>query len=175
MRVANRLLAALLAGALAVAGVVVAVEIALAGAGDAHWLLDWRQWRRWALEHTWTTTAMQVTCYALVAAGLILIILALARHKPVALDVQSDRPDVTARVRRSDLEGSLQRAAQSVDGIAKAGARITKKRARVTARSNRRDISGLQDAVTAAVGHRLEPLHLVQPPALQVHVSPRSK
>ena len=175
MRVANRVLAALLAVALAVAGVVATIEIALAEAGDAHWLADWRAWRSWGLDHDWTTTAVRVTCYGLCAGGLILVVMALARHRPISLDVKSDRPDIAARVHRSGLEAALQRAALNVDGIARAGVHISRSQARVTALSNRRDIAGLQDTITATASQRLAALRLTEPPALRVRVRSRSQ
>jgi hypothetical protein len=175
VRFANSLLSLLLAAALAAAGIVVAVEIALAGLGDSYWLLPWPNWYRWALDHTWTVAPVVVAGWALVVVGLILLFFALAPYRPVTLEARPYSPDVVSLVRRAALERSLGRAAQAIDGIVGAGVKISRHSVRIKARSNRRDVVGLRDDVVRTVGARLDTLHLVQPPRLRVQVVARSR
>jgi hypothetical protein len=175
VRIANSLLSLLLAAALAAAGIVVAVEIALAGLGDSHWLLPWPDWYRWAVDHTWTATPVAVTCWALAVVGLILLVFALAPYRPLTLEARPYSPDVVSLVRRASLERSLQRAAQAIDGIVGAGVKVTRHTVRIKARSNRRDVAGLRDDVAQSVSARLDMLHLVPPPQVRVQVVARTR
>jgi hypothetical protein len=175
MRLTNALVSLVLAVALAAAGIVVAVEIALAGLGDDRWLLPWSNWYRWLLDHNWTETAVAVTCWGLCAVGVILLILAVARYRPVALEATPYDPDVASSIRRSSLERSLQRTAQSTDGVANAGVKVSRHSVRIKARSNRRDIAGLRDDIAHSVGVRLDGLRLVAPLQVRVQVVSRSR
>jgi len=175
VRIANGLLSLVVAAALAAGGIVVSVEIALAGLGDSHWLLPWPDWYRWAVDHTWTVAPVTVTCWALVGAGVILLFFALALYRPVSLEARPYSPDVVSLVRRAALERSLQRAAQAIDGIVGAGVKVTQHTVRIKARSNRRDVGGLRDDVAESVRARLDMLHLVRPPQVRVQVVPRSR
>ena len=139
MRLTNRLLSLVLACLLAAAGAVVAVEIVLATLSDPYWVLPWPRWHRWALDHTWTATPVEVTCWILVAVGLAIVVVGVVRYRPVALPAEPYGAGVTASVRRSSLERSLQRASQQVDGISGAAVTASGRHIRVTARSNRRD------------------------------------
>jgi hypothetical protein len=173
--IANRVLSLLLAAALAAAGIVVAVEIALAGLGDSRWVLRWPDWYRWAVDHDWTVAPVTVACWALVVAGLILLFFALALYRPITLEARPYSPDVVSLVRRAALERSLQRAAQAIDGIVGAGVKVSRHTVRIKARSNRRDVGGLRDSVAQSVGARLDMLHLANPPQVRVQVQARSR
>ena len=170
MRLTNRLLSLVLACLLAVAAAVVAVEIVLAALSDPYWVLPWPRWHRWALNHTWTATPIEVTCWILVAVGLVIVIVGAVRYRPVALPAQPYGVGVTASVRRSSVERSLQHASLQVDGISSAVVKASGRRVRVTARSNRRDTSGLKDGVGQSVGIRLAALHLAKQLDLRVRV-----
>ena len=175
MRVINAVLSLVLAAALAAAGVVVAVEIALAGSGDSHWVLPWSEWYQWLLDHNWTETPVAVGCWALVVAGVALLFFALAIYRPLMLDAKPYSPDVAPFVRRSSLERSLQRTAQAIDGIVSAGVKVSRHTVRIKARSNRRDVGGLRDSVAESVSAQLEVLRLINPPQVRVQVTPRSR
>jgi hypothetical protein len=175
MRVTNAVLSFVLAVALAAAGIVVAVEIALAGLDDSYWVLPWPDWYRWLLDHNWTDTVVAVTCWGLCVAGAILLFFALAIYRPLRLDAKPYNPDVNSTVRRSSLERSLQRTAQTIDGIVGVGVKVSRHTVRIKARSNRRDIAGLRDDVARSVSGQLETLHLVNPPQVRVQVAPRGR
>jgi hypothetical protein len=175
MRLTNALVSLVLAIALAAAGIVVAVEIALAGLGEDHWLLPWPDWYNWLLNHNWTETAVAVTCWALCAVGVILLFLALARYRPVTLEATPYNADVASSIRRSSLEHSLQRTAQGTDGIAKAGVKVSRHTVRIKARSNRRDVTGMRDDIAQSIRDRLDGLRLVVPLQVRVHVAPRGR
>ena len=175
MRIANSVLALVLAAAVAAAGVVVAVEITLAGMGDSRWLLRWSDWYRWALDHNWTAAPVTLACWGLVVAGLVVLFFALALYRPLTLEARPYSPDVVSLVRRASLERSLQRAAQGIDGIVGAGVKVSGHTVRIKARSNRRDVSGLRDDIAQSVSARLDMLHLAHPPQVRVQVVARSR
>jgi hypothetical protein len=175
MRVTNAVLSLVLAAVLAAAGIVVAVEIALAGLGDSHWILPWPDWYRWLLDHAWTETAVAITCWALCLVGVVLVFFALAIYRPLMLPANPYSPDVAPMVRRSSLERSLQRTAQAIDGIVGAGVKVSRHTVRIKARSNRRDIAGLRDRIAQSVSEQINTLRLVNPPHVRVQVRPRSR
>jgi Family of unknown function (DUF6286) len=175
MRLTNRLLSVVLASLVAAAGAVVAVEIALAALSDPHWVLPWPRWHRWALDHTWAADPVVVTCWVLVAVGLVILFVGVVRYRPVAVPAEPLGAGVTASVRRSSLERSLQRASQQIDGISAATVKVSRRRVRVSARSNRRDTGGLKQAVTDSVAARLGALRLAKQPDLRVRVVSRSR
>jgi hypothetical protein len=175
MRVANRLVSAVLALGVATTSVIVAVEIALAGLDRPAWLLPWHDWYRWTLEHSWTASASRLTLYGLCVAGLMLLLLAFAPQRPVVLDTEKTDPQITTRIRRRALEASLRRAAQEVDGVAAATVRVSTKQVRVRARSKRRDATGLSETITTTVAERLGTFQLARQPTVDVDVRPRSQ
>ncbi len=67
------------------------------------------------------------------------------------------------------------RAVSRVDGVASAKARISSKRTRVTASSNRRLPGDLEARVTRAAEERLSALRLASPPPLSVRLDSRGQ
>jgi len=175
MRVTNAILSFVLAVALAAAGIVAAVEIALAGSGDAHWFVPWEDWYRWLLDHNWSESVVAYTCWGLCVAGAILLFFALARYRPVRLDATPYHPDVSPSVRRSSLERSLQRTAKATDGVVAADVKVKRHTVRIKARSNRRDIAGLRDQVAESVTGQVAVLRLIDPPQVRVQVARRKR
>jgi len=172
VRVANRVLAAVLALALLVGGLIVAVEIVVAGFDRRPWALPHDDWYRSARLRTWDSAPPRWIFIGLVAAGLLLLGVQLARRRPTALALTPGA--VPADVGRRSLERSLTREATSVDGIAAAKARVGKEKAAVVASSNRRQTDDLEPVVSHALDRRMAAIGLARPPAVRVKVQGRS-
>lgn len=172
MRIVNRVLAAVLALALLVGGLVVAVEIVVAGFDRRPWVLPHDDWHRSARLRTWDSAPPRWIFIGLIAAGLLLLFAQLARRRPTALALTPGA--VPADVGRRSLERSLAREATSVDGIAAAKARVGKEKAAVVASSNRRQTGDLEPVVSQALERRMAAIGLARPPGVRVKVQGRS-
>jgi len=172
MRVANRVVAALLALALLVGGLLVAVEIVVAGFDRRPWVLPYDRWYRDARLRTWDSAPVRWICIALLAIGLLLLFLQMARRRPATLPLAAG--GAPADLGRRSLERSLVRAASEVDGVAAAKVKLGEERAEVVATTNRRQAGDLQPRVTDALERRMHDLGLAQPPAVRVKVRTRS-
>jgi hypothetical protein len=172
VRIVNRVLAAVLALALLVGGLIVAVEIVVAGFDRRPWVLPHDDWYRSARLRTWDSAPPRWIFIGLVAAGLILLFLQVARRRPVALALTPGA--VPADVGRRSLERSLAREATGVDGIAAAKAKLGKDKGAVVASSNRRQTEELEPVVSEALDRRMAAVGLARPPAVRIKVQGRS-
>ena len=172
MRIVNRVLAAVLALGLLVGGLIVAVEIVVAGFDRRPWVLPHDDWYRSARLRTWDSAPPRWIFIGLIVAGLVLLVLQLARRRPTVLTLTPGA--VPADVGRRSLEKSLVREATSVDGIAAAKAKVKKDKAQVVASSNRRQTDDLEPAVSRALDRRMAAIGLARPPALRVKVQGKS-
>ena len=172
MRIANRVLAAVLALALLVGGLIVAVEIVVAGFDRQPWVLPHDDWYRSARLRTWDSAPPRWIFIGLIAAGLILLFIQVARRRPTTLALTPGA--VPADIGRRSLERSLVREARSVDGIAAAKAKIGNEKAEVVASSNRRQTDDLEPVVSQALDRRMADIGLARPPAVRTKVQGRS-
>ena len=172
MRVVNRVLAAVLALALLVGGLVVAVEIVVAGFDRRPWVLPHDDWYRSARLRSWDSAPPRWIFIGLIVAGLLLLFVQLARRRPTALALTPGA--VPADVGRRSLERSLRREATRVDGIAAAKAKVGKDKAAVVASSNRRRTDDLEPVLSQALDRRMAAIGLARPPAVRVKVHGRS-
>jgi hypothetical protein len=172
VRIANRVIAAVLALALLAGGLLVAVEIVVAGFDRRPWVLPHDRWYHSARTRTWDSAPPRWIFIGLVVAGLVLLLLQFARRRPTALDLTAGA--VPAELSRRSLERSLAREATSVDGVAAAKARVDGERVEVVATSNRRQVDDLQPRVTQALDRRMGALGLARPPSVRVKVHGRS-
>ena len=172
MRIANRVLAAVLALGLLVGGLIVSVEIVVAGFDRQPWVLPHDDWYRSARLRTWDSAPPRWIFIGLIAASLVLLFIQLARRRPTALPLTPGA--VPADVGRRSLERSLARETRNVDGIAAAKARVGKEKAEVVASSNRRQTDDLEPVVSQALDRRMAAIGLARPPAVRVKVQGRS-
>ena len=171
MRVANRVLAAVLALALLVGGVLVAVEIVVAAFGRDPWVVPHDRWYRSTLEHRWEDAATRWVCIGLVLAGLVLLGLQLARRRPAALPLAAGA--APADLGRRSIERSLVRTASRVDGVDRAKVRVSADRANVSATTNRRRADEVRPRLATAVERRVRTLGLARAPEVRVQVQGR--
>lgn len=172
MRVANRVLAAVLGLVLLAGGLLVAVEIVVAGFDRRPWVLPHDRWYTSARMRSWESAPPRWILIALVAAGLALLVSQLARRRPSSLALTPG--GVPADVGRRSLERALVREASRIDGVARAKARVGEGRADVVARSNRRQTGDLGPRVTEVLDRRMSAIGLARPPAIRVKVQGRS-
>ena len=171
MRIATRATAAVLALTFLVGGLIVAVEIVVAGFDRRPWVLPHDNWHRSARVRLWESAPPRWIFLGLIAGGLLLLFLQLASRRPTALALTPGA--VPADVGRRSLERSLARAAGRVDGIAGARAKIRRERAEVIATSGRRQTDDLPPAVTQVLDRRMAAVGLARPPAVKVKVEGR--
>jgi len=172
MRVANRVIAAVLALALFVGGLLVAVEIVVAGFDRRPWVLPHDRWYTSARLRSWESAPPRWIFIGLIAAGFMLLLLQLARRRPSALALAPGA--IPADVGRRSLEKALVREATRVDGISAARAKVGDDKAEVVASSNRRQTDDLGPRVTQALDRRLSAVGLARPPTVRVKVQGRS-
>lgn len=156
-RLLHRAVAAALALTLLLGGVLVAVEIVVAGLGRDPVVLPHDRWYEEGVTNAWSATEATWFFLALAAAGVALLALQVARRRPdaVALGGASG-----AEVSTRSLERSLARTAQRVDGVATARARVSPARATVEAATNRRLAKDLEPRVAEATTARLRTVGL---------------
>jgi len=173
VRILSRLIALALALGLVVGAVLVAVEIVVAELGREPWVIPYDRWYQSARTNDWSSPSTRRLALVLVVAGLILLLLQLARRRPTALSMETAASTHSADLNRRGIERSLVRAVSRVDGVASAKAKISRSRTRVTASSNRRLPGDLEARVTQAAEKRLAALQLASPPALSVRLDSR--
>jgi hypothetical protein len=175
IRLVNRLLATLFAGALAAFSAIVAVEIILGYYFERDpWLLPWDDWYRRSREVRWSDRSVVITFVLIGIAGILLLALQLWRRPPLSLPLENTRPDVHTEIDRRSLERVLTRAALSVDGVS--GAHVRSRRSRVTvhAITQRRQPGDLRDRVNASAAGVLSGLRLQNQPRLAVDIHSRA-
>jgi hypothetical protein len=174
MRLLNRLLAALLSLALAVAGVVVVIEVVAQRLGRRPVLLDWQHLHDWAGRTPWQQGSVRVACLLLAVLGLLLLVAELKRSRPNRLAVRSEATD--AAYTRRGVAATVRSAVNQVDGINSAAVSVGRRKITVeatTAGLQPFTAETLREPATEAARRRLDALELQAPPALSVQVSTR--
>jgi hypothetical protein len=125
MRVATRILCAVLAIAIAAASVVAMVEVALALAGRGPWLVDARPWFDDLSGAPWASPTHRLVLLLALAAGIALLAVAWAPRRPVTLPMADERlPDgIEVDLRRAEVERRLAASAREVPYVVDASAR----------------------------------------------------
>jgi hypothetical protein len=178
MRLVNRPLAFILAAALAVAAVIVIIEVITAAVHHGPLLLHWTTWYRWASKTRWDQLVIQVWSAVLIVIGAAILAVELKPRRVTRLPLRSAHDATDAAVTRGGLAGTLRAAATGVDGISSAAVVVRRRRARVTATSAARGrpaAAALKQPVTQALSSRLDNLDLRHRPRLTVRVNSRSR
>ena len=173
MRVANRVLAAVVALGLLVGGLLVAVEIVVAGFDRRPWVVPHDRWYSSARLRSWEAAPPRWIFIGLVAAGLAMLIAQMVRRRPATLALAPGA--FPADIGRRSLEKALGREASRIDGISGAKAKVSRNTAEVVASSTRRQTDDLGPLVTQALDLRLSTMGLARPPAVRVKVRGRSR
>ena len=177
MRVANRPLAFILAAALAVAAVLLIVEVIGVAAHRGPLVVPWTTWYRWASRTRWDRLVIQIWSGLLIAIGAVILVLELKPARVTRLSLRSRHDATSAAITRRGVAKTLRSAATGIDGISSAAVSVGRRRARVTATSAARGAvaaEALRQPVTQMLQDRLDALGLRHPPALSVRVTARS-
>ncbi|MCI3948350.1 MAG: hypothetical protein K0R11_284 [Acidimicrobiales bacterium] len=174
MRTVTRLVSALLALALLVGGLLAALEIAAAGLGrEDHLVVPWRDWRQDLLDTPWEDFTVRVVLAALLAAGVLLLFLLLARRRPTAVPLADRVAGSAADLDRSGLERFLAARVSRVDGVGGANVKVRGGKARVTAVTPARDTAPVESSLRGAADAALGELGLASSLPVRVSVSSR--
>ena len=149
MRLLNRPLAFILAAALAVAAIIVIIEVISKGVGHGPLVLHWTTWYHWAKRTHWNQTVIVVWSAILIVIGLLILIIELKPRRVTRLSLRSDQRATDAAVTRGGLAGTLRAAATRVDGVSAAAVvvRAEAELARALAAALRRDGPTVIDAL----------------------------
>lgn len=156
----NRLLAALLALALILGGLLVAAEIVLARVGQPYWFIPRQQWGSWLTDQTWDASLVRLILAAMALVGLLLLLAALRRGRPRLLPVSSDSPGVRVDVVRRGAERAIVAATGRTSGVRSASASIGRRKATIKAKTVSRSTGDIQQEALSAVTARLADLGL---------------
>ena len=173
MRIANRVIAAVLALGLLAGGLLVAVEIVVAGFDRRPWVLPHDDWYESARTRMWEDAPPRWIFIGLAVTGLLLLLLQFAHRRPTALPLAPGT--VPADLGRRSLERSLAREAARIDGVSAAKAKVENDRVDVVTTSNRRQTGDLEPRVTQALDRRMGALGLARPPSVRVKVQGRGE
>lgn len=165
----NRVVAALVAGALAVAGLVVALEALAAAFGAGPWLLPRDEWYRAAVSQPWSSPDARRFFGSVAAAGLTLVLLPRAFRREATISRRGPGGSEVVLVRR-DVERQLARAAGAVPGVSKTRATLRGRRLRLTGEAAFGLSDALRPGVTSAVKGRLSEIGVDPEPAVSVHL-----
>lgn len=176
MRVLERFLSLLLALAVVAGAVLLALEVGWAVAGQDPLLVQWRSAYTSGTTSTWDSTPARIIAVALIAVGLLLLLAELKPRRAPRLTMVGTDPTIDAAITRRSLRSTLLNGAKQVDGISGAKAKVSKRKATVTAvsRLGSADTArGLTGELEAALQTRLDALQLAKTPRLRTRVSPR--
>lgn len=174
MRILTRAVSALLALALLAGGVLVALEILVAGLGrEKPLVLPWDDWRRTALDTPWRDADARLAFILMIVIGALLLLLLVARRRPttVALEHRVDGSD--AELDRAGLERWLTARLEQVDGVSGARVRVRGGKAKVRAETPARETVALQESLRSTAAGHLDELGLARPLPLRVAVASR--
>ena len=154
----TRVVSALLALALLFCSVLAIVEIVAASLDRRQVLVSYPDWTDWVRTHSWDEWSVKALLGGLVVLGLLFLLLAFRRGKPAALTLRNRTDGVDVTASRRSVEKSLAAAAARTTGIAGASASVSRRTARVDARTVARSGPGIRKEVESAVRGRLDSL-----------------
>ena len=176
MRVFERLLSLLLAVAVVVGSLLLAVEVVWAALGKSPLLIPWQSTYDRGSSDTWDSAPVRIAAVVLLVVGLLLLLAELKPRRTPRLQLTGTDPSFDAAVTRRSLRSALLNAAKQVDGISGAKAKVSKRRAKVTATSRLGSVETAQSLtgeLETALRERLDSLQLARTPRLRARVTPR--
>lgn len=181
MRIANRLLAALLSLALIAAGVLLIIEVIADRVSQRPAAVDWHPAYDWARRNTWNAGSVRVICVILILLGLVLLI---AELKPARVSRLAAGPadggaaGIDTAYTRRGLAAAVRTAVTRVDGVRGASVKVRQRKITVAATAAAQDKASarsLREPISAAARQRLTALELRQAPSVSVRVILRSR
>jgi hypothetical protein len=176
MRIFNRLLALLVALAVAGTSLIVIVEVIAARSHSAPLLINWHAILRWGQRNTWRATSVELACGISTGVGLLLLVPQLLRRRPTRLSVEAG-DDTDAALTRKGVAVTMRGAVAEVDGVIRARVKVGRHRIRVNAiaaGTESASASALEPNVEEAARKQLAALRLRPSPRLHVAISRRT-
>lgn len=177
MRIANRLLAFIVAAAIVVVGVILIIEVIAVRSGAAPVIIGWHSILNWGRSNTWKATSVEVACAITALVGLLLLLPQLRRRRPTRLTVASG--DATnAALTRKGVSASVRGAVNDVEGITNTRVKVKHRRIAVTATSYAATdgtAAELKTEVKQAAQTVVDGLQLTSKRRLKVRVDSRKK
>ena len=167
----SRVVCALLALALLFGSLLAVLEIAAAALDRAPVLVPHPEWTTWLRTHSWDDAIVKAALGGMVVLGLLFLLLAFRRGKPASLALRSRTDGVDVMASRRSVEKALATAATRTAGITGASASVSRRTARVDARTVARSELGLREEVETALRGRLDSLGLVRPMRTRVDIN----
>ncbi|MFL6182025.1 MAG: DUF6286 domain-containing protein [Actinomycetes bacterium] len=154
----TRIVSAVLALALLVGSLVAVVEIVAAALDRPPVMVPYPDWTDWLRTHSWNDWIVKAALGGLVVLGLLLLVLGLRRGKPAALPLRSRTDGVDVTASRRSVQKSVAAAAARTTGVTGASASVSRRTARVDARTAARSEPGIREEVESVVRGRLDSL-----------------
>ncbi|WP_322760134.1 DUF6286 domain-containing protein [Frankia sp. Cr2] len=170
MRVTNRIVAALLAAAIAAAGIVAIVEMVNAAFDDGYAVVDWRSAAEAMARNTWSGTGPTVLGVILGVVGVLLLVLGLRRGRLEWFTVQPSLTGTSTFAAGRGVGRALASAAEDVDGVSRAKVRLRRRTARVKIEFHPRINQDAPEQVRDEIYERLASFDLVSPPKVKLKV-----
>ncbi|WP_322756391.1 DUF6286 domain-containing protein [Frankia sp. Cas3] len=170
MRVTNRIVAALLAAAIAAAGVVAIVEMVNAAFGSGYAIVDWRAAAGAMARNSWSDTGPAVLGVMLGVVGVLLLVLGLRRGRLEWFTVQPSLAGTSTFAAGRGVGRALASAAEDVDGVSRAKVRLRRRTARVKIEFHPRVNPDAPEQVRDEIYERLVSFDLVSPPKVKLKV-----
>jgi hypothetical protein len=178
VRIANRLLAFVVALALAAAGIITVIEvIGERGFESGPLVVSWRRWLHWGQRNTWQALSVEIACGAIALIGLILVLVQLRRRRPNRISVDA-AGNTSVALTRGGLATTIRSAVLDVEGIDRARVKVRRRGISIKAASaaaTSTEAETYTGRVREAVEEELEPLQLQSRQRLKVRVQPRRK
>lgn len=169
MRIANRLIATLLALALVLFGLLVLAESISGLTDNGTLLVPWDTWLADLQARPWTDVWVRLVAAGLIVLGLLFLVAA-GSAKDRRLALRSERPDVVLTMSAPALARSLRQHGESVPGVAGVNVSVTPKRALVNAHAPLQDPQAVHDGLSRELGSVLSRLPWRREPTLRVNV-----
>jgi hypothetical protein len=122
----------------------------------------------------WDDAGVVLAGGVLALVGLLMLLAAILPGAPTVLPLSGDPTGMDSGATRRSLRSTLRAAVSTVDGVKVAKVRLGRRKVAAVVRTNRTNTTGLDDAVRAAVDHRLDQINLVNRPSLAVKVQTRN-
>lgn len=171
MRALDRIIALVVALAVAALGALVTIETTLLHRGDERWLVPRERWDRWLSEARWGDDAIQVAAAVTIGVGAVLVLVQLVPRRPKRFALTSDEGR-SSWLGREGLQRLVARAVLDAHDEVQ-GTRVRARRRRIDVRST---VVASSDDTTPARVHStvtdaIAALGLVRTPGVKVRLA----
>ena len=168
MRAFNRVLSAVLAAALVVAGVLTVLEICRAALNQPPAVIQWPGLLQRLLDNTYRDPGPLLICCGLVGVGLLLVVSGLRRGRPYALPAGTHAPGVRTEINRRSLQRAMRAAAVGSDRVAGGSVTLHRRSARVVVQSRTASTDGLEEEARERLEQLLAGIAITEAPRLRI-------